>query len=178
MTKATTAAFEELFRTLCREQRYKPGWRLELASVLIGMVEFAAAEQLLEEAIALAGGNTAVTRLVALAYFRMLRYGPAKRLLEPAAAAGNEESLLGLVQVLERERCYEEAAQWVERALKSRSPNPEFRYLEALVLSRHQHFAAFSSRFVERIRDTRRRYGQAATTLQGVSLSPEKLGNR
>ena len=127
---------EELFRTLCREQRYKPGWRLELASVLIGMVEFAAAEQLLEEAIALAGGNTAVTRLVALAYFRMLRYGPAKRLLEPAAAAGNEESLLGLVQVLERERCYEEAAQWVERALKSRSPNPEFRYLEALVLSR------------------------------------------
>jgi tetratricopeptide (TPR) repeat protein len=127
---------EELFRALCRQQRYEPGWRLELASVLIAMVEFAAAERLLEEAITLSGGNTAVTRLVALAYFRMLRYQDAKRLLEPAAAAGKEEDLLGLVQVLEREGSYEEAAAWLERALKGRSPDPEFRYFEALVLSR------------------------------------------
>jgi tetratricopeptide (TPR) repeat protein len=127
---------EELFRKLCREQPYKTEWRLELASVLIAKVEFAAAERLLEEAKTLAGGNTEVTRQVALAYFRMLRYELAKRLLEPAAATGNEESLKGLVQVLEREGSYAEAAQWVERALKGRSPDPEFRYLEALVLSR------------------------------------------
>ena len=127
---------EELFRGLCREQPYKPGWRLELAAVLIAKVEFSAAEQVLEEATALAGGNTAITRQVALAYFRMLRYETAKRLLEPAAMAGNEESLLGLVQVLEREGRYEEAGQWVGRALEGRSPNAEFRYLEALVLSR------------------------------------------
>jgi tetratricopeptide (TPR) repeat protein len=127
---------EELFRALCREQQYEPNWRLELASVLIAMIEFDAAERALEEAMTLAGGNTATTRLVALAYFRMLRYEEAKRLLQPAAAAGNEESLLGLVQVLEREGSYEDAAEWVQRALKGRSPDPEFRYLEALVLSR------------------------------------------
>jgi tetratricopeptide (TPR) repeat protein len=56
--------------------------------------------------------------------------------LEPAAAAGNEESLLGLAQVFEREGRYDEAAEWVKRALKARSPDPEFQYLEALVLSR------------------------------------------
>jgi tetratricopeptide (TPR) repeat protein len=127
---------EELFRSLCRQQRHEPTWRLELSSVLITMIEFAAAERLLEEAIALSGGNSEVTRVAALAYFRMLRYEEAKRLLEPAAAAGNEESLLGLAQVLEREGRYDEAAEWVRRALKGRSPNQEFRYLEALVLSR------------------------------------------
>jgi Flp pilus assembly protein TadD len=129
---------EELFRKLCREQPYKTDWRLELAAVLIGKVEFTAAEQALQEAVELACGNTAVMRRVALAYFRMLRYEPAKRLLEPAAAAGNEESLLGLVQVLEREGCYEAAAERVEQALRGRSPNPEFRYLEALILSRQE----------------------------------------
>jgi tetratricopeptide (TPR) repeat protein len=127
---------EELFRALCREQPYEPNWRLELASVLIAKIEFAAAQEALDEALAVAGGNTAVTRAVALASFRMLRYEDAKRLLEPAAAVGNEESLLGLVQVLEREGDYEEAAVWVDRALQDRSPNPEFRYLDALVLSR------------------------------------------
>ncbi len=129
---------EELFRALCRADEYKPGWRLELAGVLIAKIEFAAAERALEEAAALAGGNTAVTRRVALAYFRMLRYEAAKGLLEPAAAAGNEESLLGLVQVLERQGSYAEAAQWVAQALQGRSPDPEFRYLEALLLSRQE----------------------------------------
>jgi Flp pilus assembly protein TadD len=127
---------EEAFRALCRHEPYESAWRLELASVLIAMIEFDAAKRELEEAIRVAGGNTAVTRAVALAYFRMLRYADAKHLLEPAAAAGNEDSLLGLVQVLEREGRYEEAAQWLHLALKIHSPNPEFRYLEALVLSR------------------------------------------
>ncbi len=127
---------EELFRALCREDRSEPKWRLELATVLISKVEFAAAQRELDEALRLAAGNTAVTRAVALAYFRMLRYDDAKRLLQPAAAAGNEDSLLGLVQVLEREGLYAEAAEWVQKALKGRSPNPEFFYLEALLLNR------------------------------------------
>ncbi len=127
---------EELFRALCREERSEPNWRLELATVLISKVEFSAAERELDEALRLAAGNTAVTRTVALAYFRMLRYEDAKRLLQPAAAAGNEDSLLGLVQVLEREGLYAEAAEWVQRALKGRSPNPEFCYLEALLMNR------------------------------------------
>jgi Flp pilus assembly protein TadD len=127
---------EEALRALSRHEPYESTWRLELASVLIAMVEFESARRELEEAISLAGGNTAVTRTVALAYFRMLRYADAKCLLEPAASAGNEDSLLGLVQVLEREGSYEEAADWIHRALKGPSPNPEFRYLEAQVLSR------------------------------------------
>ena len=137
---------EELFRALCRKEAYEPAWRLELASVLIAKIEFASAAEVLDEAIAIAGANTAVTRAVALAHFRLLRYADAKRLLEPAAAAGNEESLLGLVQVLEREGSYGEAASWVDRALQGRSPNAEFRYLEALLLNRQDKNDAAESR--------------------------------
>jgi tetratricopeptide (TPR) repeat protein len=127
---------EAIFRELCREQHNEPLWRLELATVLIAKVEFEAAEQELAKASVLACGNTDILRQTALCYFRMLRYDDAKRLLKPAAAAGNEDCLLGLVQVLEREGCAEEAASWVERALHGPSPNPEFLHYEALLLHR------------------------------------------
>jgi tetratricopeptide (TPR) repeat protein len=163
---------EEKLRALCRQEPYESAWRLELASVLIAKVEFDAAKQELEEAIRLAGGNTAVTRAVALAYFRMLRYEDAKRLLQPAAAAGNEESLLGLVQVLEREGSYAEAAEWVQRALAGRSPNPEFRYLEALLMNRqdqNEEAETQSRALVESVSETRVevRY-KAAYLLAGI----------
>ena len=110
---------EELFRTLCREQRYKPGWRLELASVLIAMVEFAEAEQLLEEAITLAGGNTSITRWLP-DYFRMLRYRPAKR-RNRASRCGWRKKVCWALCRLERERCYEESGNRLERALRGHS---------------------------------------------------------
>ena len=90
---------QELFRTLRRQQRHEPSWRLELASILIAMVEFAAAERLLDEAIALSGGNSTVTRVVALAYFRvlaLLRHGDPTGVREvrgpPATLRGTSEN--------------------------------------------------------------------------------------
>ncbi len=47
--------------------------------------------------------------------------------------------------------------------------------LGAAGFKRDEHFAAFSSRAVERIRDARRRYAQAAATLHGAPLFPESL---
>jgi tetratricopeptide (TPR) repeat protein len=144
---------EAIFRSLCRDQHYDPIWHLELATVLIAKVEFEAAVQALEKAAALACGNTEIVRQVALCYFRMLRYEDAKRLLKPAAA-GNEDGLLGLVQVLEREGCTEEAIEWVERALQQPSANPEFRHYEALLLHRQEKNEEAESRLRDILRSS------------------------
>lgn len=127
---------ERLLRALCDRDPKDPVWRLDLATVFITLIRFEEAAAELEVAAAHATHSPDLLRQVAACYFSMFRSDEARRILAPAAEAGHVPSLLGLLQVLEREGELAETATLLEHALARQPGHPEMRLLRAQVFVR------------------------------------------
>jgi tetratricopeptide (TPR) repeat protein len=129
-------AAEKLFRALCDREPKDPVHRLDLATLFITLIRHEEAAAELEAAAPLASQNPDLIRQVAACYFSMYRAEDACRLLAPAASAGHLPSVLGMVQILEREGRLKEAAALLEESLARHPAHPELRLLQAQLLER------------------------------------------
>ena len=122
---------ERLMRSLCAREPEQPVWRLDLATLCITLIRYEEAEESLKVAAAHAGRTPTSIRQIALCYFSMGRFDEARRLLAPAAAAGNLPCELGLLQVMERQGMIEQTAEGLEKALARHPTDPELQLLRA-----------------------------------------------
>ena len=136
---------ERLFRSLCAAEPHEPVWHLDLATLCITLIRFEEAGAALKLAAVCGAGSAETMRQVALCYFSMFRFDEARRILEPAAAAGHLPSLLGLLLVMEREGLLEEAAALLDSALERHPAHPELRLLRAQVMVRQGQLEAAES---------------------------------
>ena len=127
---------ERLFRSLCTREPHEPVWQLDLAALLITLIRYEEAAEALGVAAHYGAGNPDTLRQVALCYFSMYRSGEAKRILSPAAAQGHLPSVLGLMQVMERQGQLEETLELLEQTLRRHPGHGELLLLRAQVLVR------------------------------------------
>lgn len=127
---------ERLLRALRDRDPKDPVWRLDLATVFITLIRYEEAAAELEVAAAHATHSPDLLRQVAACYFSMFRSDEARRILAPAAVAGHLPSVLGLLQVMEREGEVSETAALLDQALARHAGHPELRLLRAQVCVR------------------------------------------
>ncbi len=187
---------ERLFRALCASEPQEPVWYLDLATLCITLIRFEEAEESLRLAAACSAGNAETMRQVALGYFSMFRFGEARKILEPAAAAGHLPSLLGLLLVMEREGLLEETAVLLDKAIERHPSDPELRLLRAQLLVRQGQLEAGESLvrallaslppfiiqskagyLLAGILDRTERYAEAATLLSQIKQAARVLPN-